>query len=231
MIRIDRSAAIALAVAASIALGGCIGTRRGGPGGGAGELSATTSPVTAARSPSAGPSASAGQPGPSASAGEEMSGTAGPGCGTGEKGFVAHRDQVLDAMTLDGKPLEFTTATVAMRNGSYDTDDAIPGYVGLSKDEVVVNEDRGGKLVLAAKGMTLTGLTVGTVPWSSVDFSQELPTTTATPKALTWRLVSLGRIVIMAPTRRGEYMLDMKVKWETECLQGDGTLYGRILVG
>jgi hypothetical protein len=230
MIRIERSAAIALAVAASIALGGCIGTRRGGPGGGAEEPSATPSHVTAARSPAARPSASAAQPGPSAS-GEELSGTAGPGCGTGEKGFVAHRDQVQDAMTLDGKPLEFTTATVAMRNGSYDTDDAIPGYIGLSKDEVAVNEDRGGKLVLAAKGMTLTALTVGTVLWSSVDFSQELPTTKATPKALTWRLVSGGRIVIIAPTRQGEYMLDMKVNWQTECLQGDGTLYGRILVG
>ncbi len=218
-------------MAASIALGGCIGTRRGGPGGGAVEQTATPSPVTAARSPSAGPSASAGQPEPSASAGEEMSGTAGPGCGTGEKGFVAHRDQIQAVMTLDGKPLEFTTATVAMRNGSYDTDNAIPGYLGLTKDELAVNEDRGGKLVLAAKGMTLTGLTVGTVPWSSVDFSQDLPTTTATPKALTWRLVTIGRIVIIAPTRRGEYMLDMKVNWQTECLQGDGTLYGRIVVG
>ena len=47
MISIERSAAIALAVAASIALGGCIGTRRGGPGGGGEEQPATPSQVFA----------------------------------------------------------------------------------------------------------------------------------------------------------------------------------------
>ena len=153
-----------------------------------------------------------------------MSGTAGPGCGTGEKGLVAHRDQIQAAMTLDGKPLEFTTATVAMRNGSYDTDDAIPGYVGLTKDEVAVNEDRGGKLVLAAKGMTLTGLTVGT---RAVD-ERRLLAGAANDDGDTEGPHLAARDAwpdrrSSAPTRRGDVHARHDGNWQTECLQGDGT--------
>lgn len=228
MSRSQRTASIALVLAASIAVGGCIGERRGGPG--AATPTASTAPSRAARSPSpsGSPTASAAAPKPSAS--DEMTGTAGPGCGTGQKGFFAHRDEIQEVLTLDGAPIELATAAVGLRNGTYDADDAIPGYLGLTKDEAAVSKERGGKLVLAGKGMTLTKLTVGTVPWSSVDFSQDLPSTTVEPTALTWRLVSKGRIVIIAPTRRGDYLLDMTVRWQTGCLQGDGTVYGRIVV-
>lgn len=159
-----------------------------------------------------------------------MTGTAGPGCGTGEKGFFAHREQIQEVLTLGGAPIELTTAAVGLRNGTYDADDAIPGYLGLSKDEKAVSVELGGKLILAGKGMTLTGLTAGTVPWSTVDFSQDLPSTTTKTTAATWRLVSNGRIVIIAPTKGGDYLLDMTVLWQTECLEGDGTVYGRIVV-
>jgi hypothetical protein len=160
-----------------------------------------------------------------------MTGTAGPGCGTGQKGFFAHRDQIQEVLTLGGTPIELTTAAVALRNGTYDADDAIPGYVGLSKDEKAVSVESGGKLILAGKGMTLTGLTAGTVPWSTLDFSEGLPSTTAKATVATWRLVSNGRILINAPEKAGDYLLDMTVLWQTECLHGDGTVYGRIVVG
>ena len=228
MSRVQRSAAVALALAACIAVGGCIGTRIGGPG------SRTTSPTTApspsavASSPSTSPAPSASDPQPSAS--DEMTGTAGPGCGTGQKGFFVHRDQIQEFLTLDGTPIELTTAAVGLRNGSYDADDAIPRYVGLTRDEVAVKEAPAGKLVLAAKGMTLTQLTVGTVPWSTLDFSAELPTTTATPQPAMWHLATNGRIVILAPPDAGDYMLDMAVDWQTECLRGDGTAYARIAI-
>jgi hypothetical protein len=159
-----------------------------------------------------------------------MTGTAGPGCGTGQKGFFAHRDQIQETLTLDGKPLELTTAHVGMRNGTYGADDAIPGFVGLSKDEPAVEEVREGKLVLAGTGMTLTKLTGGTVPWSTVDFSKELASSSATPKPASWHVASNGRIVIIAPSRAGEYLLEMTVTWQTECLEGDGTVYGRVVV-
>jgi hypothetical protein len=226
MSRMERRIAVALAVAASIAVGGCIGTRIGGPG-----ARATTAPVAAshvpdASSPSASPAAPASEPAPSAS--DDTTGTAGPGCGTGEKGFTAHTDEVQHTLTLDGVPIELTTASISMRDGSYDADDAIPPYVGLTSDEVPVEDVPAGKLVLAAKGMALTGLTVTTRPWSSMDFSADPPSTTAKPRALTWRFVSNGRILIVAPTRVGNYVLDMTVLWQTECLHGDGTAYARV---
>jgi hypothetical protein len=238
MSRFERSAGIAIAVAASIAVGGCIGARIGGPG--ARPMSppiavpshvaeASRGPAGPAASPAASPTASAVEPKPTAS--EEMAGTAGPGCGTGQKGFFAHRDEIQHTLTLDKAPIELTTAAVGLLNGTFDADDAIPAYLGLSSDEVAVKELPAGKLVLAAKGMKLTGLTVGTVPWSTVDFSQELPSTTATPKAVSWKVLSNGTIAIFAPSRAGEYMLDMTVLWQTNCLHGDGTVYGRIVVG
>jgi hypothetical protein len=222
----DRRIAIALAVAASIAVGGCIGTRIGGPGARATTAPVAPSQVAEGSSAASSPAASASEPAPSAS--DDTTGTAGPGCGTGEKGFTAHTDEVQHTLTLDGVPIELTTASIAMRDGSYDADDAIPAYVGLTSDEVPVEDMRAGKLVLAAKGMTLTGITVTTRPWSSMDFSTDLPSTTAKPRALTWRFVSNGRILIVAPSRAGDYMLDMTVLWQTECLHGDGTVYARI---
>jgi hypothetical protein len=226
MSRFERNAAIAVAVAASIAVAGCIGTRYGGPGAGAPSVSIAPSPSAETGSPSASPTASAAEPEPTAS--EEMSGTAGPGCGTGQKGFFAHRDEIQHVLTLDGSPIELTTAAVGLRNGTYDADDAIPGYLGLTSDEHAVREVRAGKLVLAAKGMTLTGLTVGTVPWSTVDFSADLPSTTATPKAAVWKVLTNGTIAITAPAKAGDYLLDMTVLWQTQCTHGDGTVYGRI---
>ena len=228
MSRVQRRAVVALAVAASIAVGGCIGTRIGGPGSRTASPTSTPSPIAVASSPSSSPAASAVEPKPSAS--DEMTGTAGPGCGTGQKGFFAHRDQIQAVLTIDGTPIELTTAAVGLRNGTYDADDAIPGYLGLSSDETAVKEVPAGKLVLAAKGMTLIQLTVGTVPWSTVDFSAELPSTSAKPKPAMWHLATKGRIVIVAPSSAGEYMLDMAVDWQTECLQGDGTAYARIVI-
>jgi hypothetical protein len=160
-----------------------------------------------------------------------MTGTAGPGCGTGQKGFFAHRDQIQAVLTLGGTPIELTTAAVGLRNGTFEADDAIPGYVGLSEDEKAVSAEPGGKLILAGKGMTLTDLSAGTMPWSTLDFSEGPPSTTAKATVATWRLVSNGRIVINAPSKVGDYLLDMTVRWQTECLHGDGTVYGRIVVG
>jgi hypothetical protein len=228
MSTIQRSAAVALALAASIVVGGCIGTRIGGPGSRTASPTRAPSPVVVASSPSPSPAASAVEPQPSAS--DEMTGTAGPGCGTGQKGFFAHRDQIQEVLTIDGTPIELTTAAVGLRNGTYDADDAIPRYVGLTSDEVAVKDVPAGKLVLAANGMTLIKLTVGTVPWSTLDFSAELPSTTAKLKPAMWHLATNGRIVILAPSKVGEYMLDMTVDWQTECLRGDGTAYARIVI-
>ena len=229
MSRLAPGATVAVALAAMIAVGGCIGERRGGPGAATPTASTAPTRAPASRSPSGSPTASGAQPSPSASG--EMTGTAGPGCGTGQKGFFAHRAEIQEVLTLGGTPIELTTAAVGMRNGTYDADDAIPAYIGLAKDEKAVTVDVGGKLILAGKGMTLTGLTAGTVPWSTMDFSKDLPSTTATPTTATWRLVTKGRIVINAPTKPGDYLLDMGVRWQTGCLQGDGTVYGRIVVG
>ena len=229
MSRFGPGAAAALVLTASLIVGGCIGERRGGPGAATPTVTTAPSRPAASKTPAASPSASVAAPRPSASA--EMTGTAGPGCGTGQKGFFAHRDQIREVLTLAGAQIELTTAAVGLRNGTYDADDAIPGYVGLAKGEKAVTVEPRGRLILAGKGMTLTGLTAGTVPWSTLDFSEGLPSTTAKATVATWRLVSNGRIVINAPSKAGDYVLDMTVLWQTECLRGDGTVYGRIVVG
>lgn len=231
-----RRTVITLATACLL-LVGCIG-REFGPS------AATPVPraSVASPSPSAAPTASADpSPSPSSPADDQsspdpsidvasMEGTAGPGCGTGQKGFFTHRDEIEHVLTLSGAPIELTTASVGLRNGTYAADDAIPGYLGLSADETAVKVAPRGKVVLAGKGMTLTGLTVGTVPWATVDFATDLPFTTATAKAAAWRLRADGSIAITAPAAPGDYMLDMTVLWQTECLKGDGTVYGRIVV-
>jgi hypothetical protein len=240
MPRFERSAGTALAVAAAMIVCGCIGARVGGPG--SRSPSSSTSPsqlaaasrgpaspaATPAVSPAVSPFASA-VPEPTVS--EEMSGTAGPGCGTGQKGFFAHRDEIQHVLTLGGAPIELTTAAVGLRNGTFDADDAIPGYLGLTDDETAVKVAPAGKVVLAAKGMTLTGLTVGAVPWSTVDFSQELPFTTAKPETVSSKLLTNGTVAVFVPSEVGEYLLDMVVLWQTKCVHGDGTVYGRIVVG
>ena len=188
---------------------------------------AGASPTAPAASPSlaAEPSAVT-EPEPS----EELSGTTGPGCGSGAKGFFAHRGELPDALHFGGATIEFTTAGIGLRNGSYGADDAIPGGIGLSPNEIAVKVNPSTHILLRGDGMTLTQVQASVVPWSSVSFRDGLGTSGASSTELDWRPRADGSISVSAPVEPGDYEVEFLPRWHTTCLEGDGTAYGRIKV-
>ena len=157
-------------------------------------------------------------------------GTAGPGCGTGPAGLFAHRDEIPDTLHFGGATPQFTTAVIAMRNGTYVAEDAIPAGIGLAPDELAVRVDPGTHIILRGDGMTIRSVSASSVPWSTVIFVGGLGSSAATPEGLVWRLRSDGSISVRAPTKPGDYMVELIPRWQTACLQGDGAAYGRIKV-
>lgn len=157
-------------------------------------------------------------------------GTAGPGCGTGQLGFTAHRTELPQDLHFGGATIEFTTAGIGLRNGTFQADDAIPGGLGLTPDELAVRVDPGTHIILRGAGMTITTLSAGAVPWSTVNFAEGLGSSGATPTALAARLRSDGSVSVSAPTAAGDFMVAFGLGWQTDCLNGDGVAYGRIKV-
>ena len=117
-----------------------------------------------------------------------------------------------------------------MRDGSYDADDAIPGFVGLDEGRAGGRGGSRGQARARRNGDDADEADRRDGAWSTVDFSKELASSSATPKPASWHVASNGRIVILAPSKAGEYLLEMTVTWQTECLEGDGTVYGRVAV-
>jgi hypothetical protein len=161
---------------------------------------------------------------------EELTGTAGPGCGTGAKGFFAHRGELPDVLHFGGATIEFTTAGIGLRNGTYMADDAIPAGVGLDSDEIAVRVTPGTHIILRGDGMTLTEAQVSQVSWATVSFEGGLGSSSAEPTKLTWRSRADGSISVSAPNEVGDYMVEFGPRWHTACLVGDGSAYSRIKV-
>jgi hypothetical protein len=161
---------------------------------------------------------------------EELTGTAGPGCGTGAKGFFAHRSEVPDVLHFGGATIEFATALIGLRNGTYTGDDAIPAGLGLTPDEIAVKVTPGTHIILRGDGMTITKPDVRVVPWATVEFSGGLGSSAAAPTELAWRLRADGSISVSAPSGTGDYLVEFGPRWHTECLVGDGSAYSRIKV-
>jgi hypothetical protein len=159
-----------------------------------------------------------------------MTGTAGPGCGTGQLGFFTHRDELPDTIHFGGATIELTTALIGLRNGSYTADDAIPAGIGLSPTELAVRVDPGTHVILRGDGMVLTGVSPTVVPWDTVDFVDGLGSSSASPTELTRRLRPDGSISVSAPSAPGDYMIEFGLRWHTTCLVGDGVAYSRIKV-
>ena len=182
--------------------------------GGAGAAGASVAP----QSPSAEPS------------GEPLTGTAGPGCGTGQLGFFAHRGEVPDTLHFGGATVEFTTAWIQLRNETYVADDAIPGGIGLSPDEIAVRVDPGTHILLRGDGLALTDVTVRAAPWTNVAFGAGLASLPEGGDGLARRARADGSISVRAPTAPGDYLVEFLPRWQSACLQGDGTAYSRIKV-
>jgi hypothetical protein len=161
---------------------------------------------------------------------DEMTGTAGPGCGTGQKGLLAHRGEVPADLHFGSATIEFTTASIGLRDGTYVADDAIPAGIGLSADEIAVAVSPGRDIILRGDGLVLSSITARVVPWSSVSFEGGLGASSASPTGLGWRVRSDGALSISAPIRIGDYEVEFLPIWHSTCLEGDGTAYGRIKV-
>lgn len=192
--------------------------------------SATPAPEPSAPAggePSASPEPSA-EPEPSID--ESGSATGGPdGCGTGSAGFFAHRDEVPAAFHFGGATIEFTTAAIGLRNDTYQADDAIPGGIGLTADEIAVRVDPGTHILLRADGVSIVDLTARVVPWATVSFEGGLADV-GEGTALAWRTRADGSASISAPTTPGDWAVEFFPRWQAACVQGDGVAYGRVKV-
>jgi len=182
---------------------------------------------TAAEEPSS-PEPSATESDPAAS--EGIDGTAGPDCGTGLAGLLAHRDEVPAVLHFGGATIEFTTVLLALRNGTYGADDSIPAGVGLTSKEIAVKVAPGTHVLLRGDGLVLMQSLVRVVPWSTVSFEGGLGASSATPVDLQTRLRTDGSISVSAPREVGDYMVQFGPRFHSACLEGDGSAYGRIKI-
>jgi hypothetical protein len=178
--------------------------------------------------PSSSPEPSAVVSGPEPT--ETIDGTAGPGCGTGRAGLLAHRDEVPGVLHFGGATIDFTTALMSLRNGTYDAGDSIPGGLGLTPDEIAVKVGPAAHIILRGDGLTLASTEARVVPWSTVIFRDGLGSSAASPAELPVRLRSDGSISVSAPVEPGDYMVEFGPRWHSACVQGDGSAYSRIKV-
>jgi hypothetical protein len=234
----SRHVALIATITAVIGAGCTAGAPTGSPidsaapsAAGAAQPSPSVAPAASAEasqrveSPSADPSAVTVSDPPDA-----IDGTAGPGCGTGRAGLIAHNDEVPAVLHFGGATIEFTTAFLALRNGTYGADDAIPAGVGLTASEIAVKVAPGTHILLRGDGLVLTKSVVRVVPWSTVSFDGGLGASPATPVDLPARLRTDGSISVSAPLEVGDYMVEFFPRFHSECLEGDGSAYSRIRI-
>jgi hypothetical protein len=161
---------------------------------------------------------------------DTIDGTAGPGCGTGRAGLSAHNDEVPAVLHFGGATIEFTTAEIELRNGTYVADDAIPAGLGLSPKETAVVVGPADHIILRGTGLVLEKLQVAAVPWSDVSFDGGLASWTVTPSAVAWHVRGDGSLSVTAPDAVGDFAIEFIPLWHSPCLRGDGTAYSRIKV-
>jgi hypothetical protein len=218
-----------------------------------GACAATSAPSLLARLPSASPSIAAASAGSSSSAtpasaesspagsvesSNPTEATEAPtprpsplaGCGTGEAGFTAHRSEIPKTLAFGHATIEFTETDVEMRDGSYVADDAIPGGIGLTPDEIAVVVRPGEHIILRAAGIALTDTQAAASPWSMVTFRDGLADLGGPAAVVVWRSRADGSLSISAPTMAGDWAISFLPRWRGHCLQGGGTAYARIKV-
>ncbi|MEA2519284.1 MAG: hypothetical protein QOF49_1364 [Chloroflexota bacterium] len=184
--------------------------------------------VAASVSPSETPVATA-SPVPSADPTDE-SGTAGPGCGTGQAGVLAHNGEIPAMLRFGAATIEFTNISVSMHDRTYDASDSIPGGLGLTANEIAVVVRRGDRIVLRADGVILTATQARAVPWRNVDFEGGLASLRGDPVELAWRRRADGSLSISAPDETGDFAVELSPGWTGRCIEGGGVAYSRIKV-
>jgi hypothetical protein len=152
------------------------------------------------------------------------------GCGTGEAGYLASGPEAPATLQFGHATIEFTQAGSGMRDGSYNVDDAIPGGVGLTANEIAVVVGPGDHIVLRGTAITLVETTATASEWSMVTFSGGLANLGGPKTAVDWRVRSDGSLSISAPAQVGDWAVEFLPGWHGNCLKGDGTAYARIKV-
>lgn len=152
------------------------------------------------------------------------------GCGTGEAGFAAHNAEIPETFQFGHATLEFASAGVGMRDGSWEVDDVIPGGVGLTANEIGVVVAPGDHIILRADGLTLLDTSAVASPWSEVTFEGGLAALGGARTELAWRIRNDGSLSISAPDAIGDWAVEFFPRWRGDCLKGDGTVYARIKV-
>jgi hypothetical protein len=152
------------------------------------------------------------------------------GCGTGEAGYLASDREAPATLQFGHATIEFTQAGSGMRDGSYNVDDAIPGGVGLTANEIAVVVGPGDHIILRGTGITLVDTSATASAWSTVTFAGGLASLRGPKTTLDWRLRTDGSLSISAPTQVGDWAVEFLPAWHGACLKGDGTAYARIKV-
>ena len=152
------------------------------------------------------------------------------GCGTGETGFAAHRSEIPKTLAFGHATIEFTSAGVSMRDGSYDADDVIPGGVGLTADEIAVVVAPGDHIILRATAGTLVATTATASPWSDVSFAGGLAASAGRPRPWPSASAPTDRCRSRPRRRSATGRSTFYPGWHGDCLRGDGTAYARIKV-
>jgi hypothetical protein len=152
------------------------------------------------------------------------------GCGTGEAGFAAHASEIPHTLRFGGATIEYASAGVGMRDGSWPVDDVIPGGVGLTRDEIAVVVGPGDHILLRGSNIVIENTQASASAWSMVTFSADLANLGGPETTLDWRVRSDGSLSISAPTTIGDWAVEFLPQWQGDCLQGNGTAYARIKV-
>jgi hypothetical protein len=152
------------------------------------------------------------------------------GCGTGEAGFAANSSEIPRTLRFGGATIEYTSAGVGMRDGSWPVDDVIPGGIGLTPDEIAVVVGPGDHILLRGSNIVIENTQASASSWSMVTFSGDLASLGGPKTALDWRVRADGSLSISAPTTIGDWAVEFFPGWHGDCLKGSGTAYARIKV-
>ena len=90
--------------------------------------------------------------------------------------------------------------------------------------------DPGTHIILRGTGVTIHDVIARSYPWANVRFGPDIAEFRDDPVPLDWRLRADGSASISAPLAPGDYAVELFPAWQTRCLAGSGTAYGRIKV-
>ncbi len=214
---------LALAVAASVALAGCGSTAPATPT----ATSTATAPASSAPTASSPTASATPAPAPTATPGLDAE-----GCPLATEGSLALAVALDRRLAVNrGRMIRLTTATVAARNDTWAADDAIPQFVGLDLSARPLILGPAARLTVAGVGtMTMAGGEARAWPRDRVTGGEDGAEILVRGKPVGLATaVADGRLSIRLPGA-GTWVVEILPRWQTDCLEGDGTAYNVVRV-